>query len=98
MKLSFFFEALYGCFFNDNQEAAFSNYRLWESLGFVLAFAYSKFLCVSVKLYILMANLIVAFMLYLVAELVNKKQFESFALDADRSIEMKKEKAIASKS
>lgn len=73
--------ALYGCFFHDNQEAAFSNYRLWESLGALVAFAYSKYLCVSVKLYLLMANLVFAFFLYLVAELVNKKQVESYALD-----------------
>ena len=28
--------ALYGVLFANNEEAAFSNYRLWESLGFVL--------------------------------------------------------------
>ncbi|XP_078617627.1 uncharacterized protein LOC144885578 [Branchiostoma floridae x Branchiostoma japonicum] len=37
--------ALYGYLFRKNQEAGFSNYRLWESLGFVVAFAYSNFLC-----------------------------------------------------
>jgi len=30
--------ALYGILFPSNAEAAFSNYRLWESLGFVVAF------------------------------------------------------------
>lgn len=28
--------ALYGVFFTENNEAAFSNYRLWESAGFAL--------------------------------------------------------------
>ena len=32
---------LYGTLFRRNKEAAFSNYRLWESLGFVIAYAYS---------------------------------------------------------
>jgi hypothetical protein len=30
--------ALYGVLFAKNEEAAFSNYRLWESLGFLFAF------------------------------------------------------------
>ena len=31
--------ALYGNLFPSKEEAAFSNYRLWESLGFVISFA-----------------------------------------------------------
>ena len=30
--------ALYGALFASQEEAAFSNYRMWESLGFVIAF------------------------------------------------------------
>ena len=30
--------ALYGCLFANDEEAAFSNYRLWESMGFLFAF------------------------------------------------------------
>ena len=30
--------SLYGVLFAKNEEAAFSNYRLWESLGFLFAF------------------------------------------------------------
>ena len=30
--------ALYGNIFASDEEAAFSNYRLWESLGFLVAF------------------------------------------------------------
>ena len=30
--------ALYGSLFASNEEAAFSNYRMWESVGFVIAF------------------------------------------------------------
>ncbi|KAJ8020380.1 Protein unc-93-like A [Holothuria leucospilota] len=31
--------ATYGSLFPSNQQAAFSNYRLWESMGFTLAFS-----------------------------------------------------------
>ncbi len=30
--------ALYGVLFESDEEAAFSNYRLWESLGFIFAY------------------------------------------------------------
>ena len=33
-----FFAALYGVLFENDEEAAFSNYRLWESAGFIIAF------------------------------------------------------------
>lgn len=67
---------MYGVFFHDNQEAAFSNYRLWESLGFVLAFAYSKYLCIHVKLIILLVVLIVSLIGYFTAEYVNKSRID----------------------
>ncbi|XP_036398996.1 protein unc-93 homolog A-like [Megalops cyprinoides] len=56
--------ALYGVVFPDQSEAAFSNYRMWESTGFVISFAYSNFLCVNVKLYILIGSLLVSMALY----------------------------------
>ena len=65
---------MYGVFFHDNQEAAFSNYRLWESLGFVLAFAYAKFLCITVKLIILLVVLGISLVGYFIAEYLNKSQ------------------------
>eukprot|EP00058_Branchiostoma_floridae_P013373 XP_002598861.1 hypothetical protein BRAFLDRAFT_90114 [Branchiostoma floridae] len=65
--------ALYGYLFRKNQEAGFSNYRLWESLGFVVAFAYSNFICTNVKLYILLGVLVLGMMGYAVVE-YNEKQ------------------------
>ena len=56
-SLNVFISAFYGVIFPTNQEAAFSNYRLWESLGFMISFAYANFLCVYVKLYILIVML-----------------------------------------
>ena len=60
---------LYGTLFRRNKEAAFSNYRLWESLGFVIAFAYSKSLCVDVKLYIMIVVLVIGMIGYILVEL-----------------------------
>ena len=50
--------ALYGVLFKSHQEAAFANYRLWESLGFCVAFAYGSVLNAEDKLYICIAFLI----------------------------------------
>uniref|UniRef100_A0A673XUG0 Protein unc-93 homolog A n=1 Tax=Salmo trutta TaxID=8032 RepID=A0A673XUG0_SALTR len=52
--------ALYGVLFHDQKEAAFANYRLWEAVGYVIAFACSRFLCVNTKLYILMGVLLLS--------------------------------------
>ncbi|XP_072907737.1 protein unc-93 homolog A isoform X1 [Hemitrygon akajei] len=60
--------ALYGVLFLEHKEAAFSNYRLWESVGFVIAFAYANFLCIKIKLIILLIVLLIGMTLYGVVE------------------------------
>ncbi|XP_052817426.1 protein unc-93 homolog A-like isoform X2 [Mya arenaria] len=65
--------ALYGWLFSDNPEAAFSNYRLWESVGFIIAFGYSFNLCTSVKLYFCIGNLVVGMVLYGVVEVLQRR-------------------------
>ncbi|XP_043859451.1 protein unc-93 homolog A-like [Dromiciops gliroides] len=55
---------IYGVLFVKNKEAAFANYRLWDSLGFVIAFGYSTSLCVKTKLYILLGVLILSMVSY----------------------------------
>lgn len=65
--------ALFGVLFEKNKEAAFANYRLWEALGFVVAFGYSTFLCVSVKLYILLGVLLAAMLGYGVVEYLESR-------------------------
>lgn len=68
--------AMYGVFFHDNQEPAFSNYRLWESLGFVIAFAYANYLCIISKLIILLVVLTLSLVGYFLAEYVHKIQID----------------------
>ncbi|KAM4713202.1 protein unc-93 homolog A [Anableps anableps] len=60
--------ALYGVLFPRDKEAAFANYRMWESLGFVIAFAYSTFLCLEYKLYIVLAVLVLSMVTYPIVE------------------------------
>ena len=58
--------AFYSTLFPLESEAAFSNYRLWESAGFIAACAWSFYLCTSVKLYITMAFFYVGCVLFYV--------------------------------
>ncbi|XP_075453042.1 protein unc-93 homolog A-like isoform X2 [Ascaphus truei] len=79
--------ALYGVLFDEHNEAAFANYRLWESLGFATAFAYSNFLCVYVKLYIVLSMMILGMALYGVVEYLEYKKpsLASSAVNMDRT-------------
>jgi len=65
--------AMYGCLFVDEAPAAFANFRLWQSLGFVIPFAYSNFLCTDVKLYVLMTVLVLGVIGYIVVEIRHRR-------------------------
>ncbi|EZA55518.1 UNC93-like protein [Ooceraea biroi] len=65
---------LYGTLFRRNKEAAFSNYRLWESAGFVIAYAYSTHLCARMKLYVLLTVLITGTTGYVIVELLHRRK------------------------
>lgn len=71
--LSSFLPGLYGILFEKHKEAAFANYRLWESLGFVIAFGYSTKLQVYIKLYILLAVLALSMVMYGAVEYIEAK-------------------------
>lgn len=66
--------AFYAVIFQHQPEAAFSNYRLWESLGFAVQFAYSGHLCTNVKIYLMMAILFVGIVGYVIIELKERWQ------------------------
>nr|XP_023020735.1 UNC93-like protein isoform X1 [Leptinotarsa decemlineata] len=82
---------LYGTLFRRNKEAAFSNYRLWESVGFVIAYAYSTHLCARMKLYVQLAMLLCGFLLYVAVEIHHlhkirkQKEKEKRAAEAERN-------------
>jgi len=67
--------ALYGVLFASDEEAAFSNYRLWESFGFLLAFiTQASGVCVLPKLIITLVVLSLAMVGYLMLEIVERKE------------------------
>ncbi|XP_064641276.1 protein unc-93 homolog A-like [Lineus longissimus] len=75
--------ALYGCIFSeDEQEAAFANYRMWESVGFIMAFAYSSYICTNMKLFILLSVLGAGMIGYTIIEIKEcKRERNSAALE-----------------
>ncbi|XP_070168283.1 UNC93-like protein isoform X1 [Polyergus mexicanus] len=64
--------ALSGILFPGQEEAAFSNFRLWESTGSVITYAYSPYLCTFTKLYLLIGILCVGMIGYGIIEWSNK--------------------------
>merc|ERR1711892_1627836 len=70
--------ALYGVLFASDEEAAFSNYRLWESMGFLLAFiTQASGVCVLLKLILALFLLAFAMVGYLMLELLERKEARS---------------------
>ena len=61
--------AFYGIIFKNDVEAAFSNYKLWESLGFIFAYILQTQVCIHVKLWMLLAILLPGMIGYLAIEL-----------------------------
>lgn len=56
--------SFYGVLFADKNEAAFSNYRLWESTGFVLFYIITPFIRIRMALVILLVFLTLGMMGY----------------------------------
>lgn len=74
--------SLYGLLFQANQEAAFSNFRLWESLGFAISYAYSTYLCTSTKLYLLIIYLSVGLVGYIFVEAIEIRKKGGTQIDS----------------
>ena len=50
--------------FVDNPEAGFAHYNIWLAVAYSICFAYTTFLCFTVKTYIFIASLLVASVCY----------------------------------
>ena len=67
--------ALYGVLFASDEEAAFSNYRLWESMGFLLAFiTQASGVCVFPKLILTLIFLSLGMCGYFAVEFLERKK------------------------
>ena len=60
--------------FEKDEEAAFSNYRLWESFGFIFAYVLQTNVCIYVKLWVLVVVLGLGMAGYLVIEFMEFKK------------------------
>lgn len=83
--------AFYGVIFPGKAEAAFSNYRLWESVGFIITFACSTTLCIYSKIAIVLAFLSVGIVGYFSIEIIDrfvglKKDSDGEAVPIDKLI------------
>lgn len=74
--------SLYGVLFKSNQEAAFSNFRLWESVGFAVSYAYSNSLCIKSKLHLLIFYLTFGVIGYVIIEILeNNKTNQNYLIN-----------------
>ncbi|KAJ0176488.1 hypothetical protein K1T71_007667 [Dendrolimus kikuchii] len=73
--------ALSGILFPGNEEAAYSNFRLWEATGSVLSYASAPYLCVRTRLYILLGLLLLGFSGYTAIELMEYKAKKAHHLE-----------------
>ena len=67
--------AFYGVLFLHNEEAAFSNYRMWESLGFIAAFILNNEVCTAAHTWIVTFVLIAGITGYLCIEAIERGMF-----------------------
>ncbi|GIY77736.1 protein unc-93 homolog A [Caerostris extrusa] len=65
--------AFYGVLFQEDEEAAFSAFHMWSALGSCIAFGYSNFFCISLKLYIILAVTVLGFAGYYIVEMTHCK-------------------------
>ena len=59
--------------FANDEEAAFSNYRLWESAGFILAFILQTQVCILSKLYVLIGVITAGMIGYFLIEISQRR-------------------------
>lgn len=65
--------AFYGVIFPGQSEAAFSNYRLWESVGFIITFACSTALCIDSKIIIVLVFISIGLVGYFSIEVIERR-------------------------
>lgn len=67
--------SLYGSLFINHEKAAFSNYKLWESLGFLFAFVTSATgVCILPKIIIMIISLVCGMAGYFMIEYIQREE------------------------
>ena len=57
-----------GILYPNSQEAAYSAFRIWMSLGFAIGFAITEFTSIGDRIWFFLAVLVVSFLLYTALE------------------------------
>lgn len=77
----FYFTASYGILFRGDEEASYSNFRVWEGVGFIAAYAYSPHLCSRSKIILMIVITCIAGVCYLLGEIIaSRRPKTSFSL------------------
>ncbi|KAG7155752.1 UNC93-like 2, partial [Homarus americanus] len=63
----------YGVIFPGESEAAFSNYRLWESLGYIFSYVGSATYCMDVKITNVVVSLVFGIIGYYAIEVLERR-------------------------
>lgn len=71
--------AFYGVLFVENDEAAFSNYRLWESIGFVIFYIITPYIRIRIALIILLIFLTLGMTGYGLTEYRSKRKIRALS-------------------
>ncbi|KAB0795294.1 hypothetical protein PPYR_12133 [Photinus pyralis] len=80
--------ALCGILFPGKEEAAYSNFRLWESTGSVITYAYSPYLRTDAKIYLLLTLLVIGVGAYGTIELIERKAKRDTLVTAKTNFEL----------
>lgn len=70
--------AFYGILFPGSEEAAFSNFRLFEATGSVIAYVLSPMLCTGTKLTLLLGLLVVGMTGYVELQFFSRFKYQLF--------------------
>ncbi|XP_057650927.1 UNC93-like protein isoform X1 [Diorhabda carinulata] len=73
-----------GILFPGKEEAAFSNFRLWESTGSVITYILSPYLCINIKIYLLILLLVFGVAGYTAVEYVHRKHMKEIDEDVKK--------------
>lgn len=66
--------AIYGILFLENKVEALSLYKLWQSLGYVISFAYGNLIPVRYKLFVIMDVLTIGMVFYGIVEYLRRQE------------------------
>ncbi|KOB79342.1 hypothetical protein OBRU01_00553 [Operophtera brumata] len=71
---------------NGKEEAAFSNFRLWESVGYIIAYVISPYLRTSSKTYLMATMMVTGMVCYFIVEFRDRS--------AKKLVELKKKELV----